>query len=253
MYADFANPMCETGRYYLPMSGQVNLPEYKPLGTDVYLTDFGGTVAGAKQRDKVIRAKLGLADEANVKNVLTDYDLGKRVSQAQEEGIESGEIEVNPLEGVERHLEYVKSMGVNVVGATVGTRQMARAFIRGAGLDDYIDSMVTSEDLGTGDKKTPGMFVQIYEALRKHNQRIGSYRDDSKKDALAAVGGSRIIQERYQDGFTVFLIDENATDEELGMSDEGYVIVRSIVETLDYMPEAGDSSEEASEGGEADA
>ena len=230
-YRNFASPLSDAGSVELPYSGTYDNPGYEPSCRRVHAYDIGGTLAGAKGRDEAIRQSLGLEADADIKKVLfTDTEMTKRISEAQEKGILEGDITVNSLDGVVDQLSGEQDTGEEAVLITVGTYQMARSFLHGAKLEDYVSALVTSEEAESGNKKTVDVFVRTYERLREKGQEIATYCDDSENDALAAVEASRTIEGKYGKGFKVYLIKKDAADDELGKNDNGYIVIRSIAD-----------------------
>lgn len=223
-------------RATLPYSGECTFPKYGPgRSNTVHGYDIGGTLAGAENRDKAIREILGLDEDSDIKKVLfQDPEATKKISQAQERGIRDGSIRVNPLEGVIEQLEEEREKGEDRVLLTVGTNQMARSFINGAGIESYVSALVTSEEANTGNRKTPDMFQRAYEQLRARGKTLTTYCDDSEKDAMAAVEASRTVEHRYGQGFKVFLLKRDASADELGLNPKGYIVIKSIGDKKDF-------------------
>ncbi|MDP2749774.1 MAG: hypothetical protein Q8O89_03000 [Nanoarchaeota archaeon] len=214
----------------LPYSGDYESPEYKPGNSGVvHGYDIGGTLANAAERDDAVRKILGFEPDADIKNLLfNDQEATRNISRAQEEGILNGSIRVYALDGVVEQLTKEQEMGKDRVLITVGTYQMARSFIHGAGLENYVSALVTSEEANTGNQKAVETFLKVYERLKEKGKTMETYCDDSEKEAKAALEASKLIEEKYGNGFTVFLIKKDAKDEELGLSDNGYFVIRSI-------------------------
>ncbi|HIJ10989.1 TPA: hypothetical protein HA278_02935 [Candidatus Woesearchaeota archaeon] len=228
-YRDFTS-LLSGERVSLPYSGEYENPAYQSGASSiVHGYDIGGTLASAQNRDIAIREILGLEDGEDIKSSLfVDSDVTRRVSTAQEEGIKTGKIKVDALDGVVEQLSEERDKGEDRALVTVGTYQMARSFIYGAGLEDYVTALTTSEEAGTGNQKTVEMFVDVYERLKERGKTMKTYCDDSERDAKAAVEASKIIEERYDDGFTIFLVKRDAEDEEVGLNQDGYIVIRSI-------------------------
>ncbi len=216
----------------LPYSGTYRRPSYQPGSSPaVHGYDIGGTLADARERDSAIRAILSLPPDADIKNCLfVDEKATKRISRAQEEGIMAGNITVDALDGVVEQLTAERERGEDCVLITVGTYQMARSFMYGAGLGEYVTALTTSEEARTGNTKTAEMFLRVYDALKQRGKTLVTYCDDTEQDALAAVEAGRIVQDREGSGFTVFLIRKDAEEHELGRNKAGYVVIRSVRE-----------------------
>lgn len=231
-YRNLASPLSDAGTLELEYSGTYENPGYKPKGSVVvHAYDIGNTLANTNGRDESIKKILGLAPDSNIKNlVFADQEATRKISQAQEKGILSGEIAVCSLDGVISHLEKEKSRGEDSVMITVGTYQMARSLLHGAGLSEYVAALVTSEEAGSGNRKTVDVFVRTYDSLRAKGRILETYCDDSEADAKAAVEASRIAESRYGKGFTVYLVKKNASDDALGPNEKGYFVIRSIAE-----------------------
>ena len=254
-YQNFASPISSAGEVMLQYTGTYNNPGYHPGGSGkVHGYDIGGTLAGAKGRDDAIRQILGLDPKADVKKVLfTDDDMTVQISQAQEVGLKKGAFSVNSLDGVVSQLAKEMANDEDAVAITVGTYQMARSFLHSGRLEDYITALVTSEEAGTGNKKTVGIFLETYVALRSKGRVMVDYCDDSVKDAQAAVEASRIVENKYGVGYIVYLVKSDATDEELGMHDDGYVIIRDISDKGKYDEKVSGEGEQPTEEGDPDA
>ncbi|MDP2749495.1 MAG: HAD family hydrolase [Nanoarchaeota archaeon] len=214
----------------LPYSGDYESPGYKPGNSGVvHGYDLGGTLANAAERDNAIIKILWLEPNADIKKQLfNDKDATRNISRAQEDGILNGSIRVDALDGVVEQLAREQERGEDRVLITVGTYQMARSFIHGAKLEDYVSALVTSEEANAGNQKPVETFLRVYEKLREKGQIMATYCDDSEKEAKAALEASKLIGEKYGGGFTVFLIKKDAKDNELGLSDSGCIIIRSI-------------------------
>ncbi|MBI2665109.1 HAD family hydrolase [Candidatus Woesearchaeota archaeon] len=232
-YRHFPSPLSE-GMISLPYSGEHSSPVYHPRSEIVHAYDLGGTLASAVDRDEVIRK---LTRESDIRSKLfIDVDFTKKVSQAQEQGIRIGEISIAALNGVVKQLQFEASAGEEAVMITVGTYQMARSFIHGAGLEGYVSALLTSEETGTGNKKTTDILVRAYEAIRARGARIVDYCDDNVNDIMAAVDASKEIEKRYGYGFEVYLIADNdvITNDtqglQLGRTEQGFSVIRSILE-----------------------
>ncbi len=213
----------------LPYSEDYRNPGYIPgCSGIVHGYDIGGTLAAAEQRDRVIKELLDLDPDVDLKQLLFDDPrLTKNISQAQEEGIRSGKIKIQALDGVVEQLEKEQARGEDRILLTVGTYQMAKSFIYGAGLHDYVSALVTSEEARTGRQKTPQMFIAAYERLRKRGKRLVDYCDDSKSDAQAASQASRYLQDRYGSGFSVYLVDPGRTTKQ---DSKDYTVISSLAE-----------------------
>ncbi len=228
-YQDFTSLLAGE-RVHLPYSGDHTNPPYRPgASSSVHGYDIGGTLASAENRDTVIRGILGLEANADIKSLLfVDPDATRRISSAQEEGIQTGRIKVDVLDGVVEQLREERARGEDGTLITAGTYQMARSFIYGAGLEDYVTTLTTSEEAGAGNQKTVEMFLKVYERLIEKGKSMETYCDDSENGAKVAVEASRIVEKKSGPGFTVFLVKRDALDEELGPSRDGYIVVRSI-------------------------
>lgn len=238
-YRNLASPLSDAGTVQLPYSGEYHNPGYDPdKQGNVHGYDIGGTLAGAKGRDEAIRKILDLAPDADVKKVLfEDPEMTRKISEAQEKGILNGDFEVNSLDGVTDQLSEEYASDEDAVMITVGTYQMARSFLHGAKLEDYVSALVTSEEAGTGNKKTVDMFVNVYTKLIKKDKTMVDYCDDSEADALAAVEASRKVEMIYGKGFKVYLVKKDAKEEELGENEKGYIVIRNISEKRKYEAE----------------
>jgi len=188
-----------------------------------------------------LNPKYGLKPGDNIKELLfEDEEYTREVSRLQRQGIKSGEIEVYPLKGVEEQLMYERSRGDKIFLFSVGTDEMVKSCIEGAGLEKYIDEIYSSEQAGTGNKKTVKMFLEAYEELLKQGQRIESYCDDTLKDVEEAVKAS----EKIGEGFKVYHINKDATDDGLGDTEKGYTIISSISEKDNNSEQEGDTDEQ---------
>ena len=250
-YQNFPSPLSNAGEVKLPYSGTYHNPGYNPSTPgNVHAYDIGGTLAGAKGRDDAIRRILSLSPDADIKSVLfNDDNATRRISKAQEQGILKGEFNVDALEGVVNQLSVEQSFGEDAVMITAGTYQMARSFLYGARLEDYVSALVTSEEAETRNKKTVDIFVRAYEKLQEKGKIIQTYCDDSEGDAKAAVEASNIVENRYGKGFTIYLIKKDATEEELGPNKTGYTVIRSIDEKC---TEKSSKNEGPEKGGDSD-
>ena len=207
-YRNFASPISDRGIVQLPYSGEYNNPGYSGSpGKIVHGYDIGNTLADAQGRDEAIRIRLGLEPDADIKKQLfNDTEFTRAVSRAQEEGIMNGEIIVNPLDHVVDQLSAEKSVGEDSVLITVGTYQMARSFLHGADLEKYVTALVTSEEAGSGNKKTEDMFLRTYDILRENGKTMVSYCDDSEGDVKAALEASKLLQDSYGQGIGLYHI-----------------------------------------------
>ena len=234
-YRHFASPLSE-GLVRLPYSGEYFNPGYVSRDTlgmrEAHGYDIGGTLASASDRDAVIRRLTRREDIRS--DLFNNPDFTRQVSQFQEEGIRSGQITVAALEGVVSQLDGEKAKGHDTVLITVGTYQMARSFIHGAGLEDYVSALVTSEEAGTGNMKTKEMFLQAYKALMAKGAVLVDYCDDVAAEAIAAVRASQEIERTYGRGFQVYLVMREAADSQVGRTPQGYTVIRNISEKGQY-------------------
>jgi len=250
-YKNLPSLLSDESNINLPYSqGIYHNPGYPTSGI-VHGYDIGGTLASAKNRDRVIREILGFKPGMDIKSVLfKDPELTAKISYAQEKGILNGEIAIEPLEGVIEQLEKEWARHEDTIAITVGTYDMARSFLHGARLSDYIAALVTSEEAGVGNEKTDSMFMRIYERLKEKGQTMVSYCDDSERDAMAAARVSRYFGRKGEKEFKVYLVKADASDEELGPNEAGYTVIRSIDEKGTEESSEDEGSEEGSDSNE---
>jgi hypothetical protein len=254
-YEAFGSPLSPVGVVNLRYSGPVYNPGFKPsteyvdeygqnqqFSPTIDAYDIGGTLASPKNRDVVIRKLLGLDVDADVKKCFfKDLDMTTKISKAQRQGIESGQIVVTPYEEVKYELNKVSPFRTNLA-ITVGTNEMATSFLEGAGLVNgssginYIDGLITTEEafhygIGQPDRKTPGLLIAVGAALaEKYGVPLSTFSDDTIEDALAAAEARDELVRRFgkEADMQVFLIKRDATEDQLGMTDEGIVVASDL-------------------------
>ena len=226
----------------IPYSGKVERPAFiHSFPSDaVHGYDIGGTLASATNRDKVIRDLLGLVPDADVKQCwFRDEEMTRRISLAQEEGILSGKINVEALPGVFPQLARQRLCGCGILAITVGTYQMGRSFLYGAGLEQAVDGLVTTEEaiaLGVtpaskAHKKTPELFVAVSTALADgQGLHLASYTDNSLDDAVAAVKARELLLQRYgtKAFFPIYFVRGDTDHSELGETASGFIVISSL-------------------------
>ena len=237
-YQHIGSPVGER-TIHLPYSGS-----YRNLGFDtskitreaIHAYDIGGTLANAQKRDQVIRETLRL--EGEVKELLfKDTELTQRISEAQALGIASGKITVRPWDGVVEQLVKEREEGYGTLAITVGTYQMARSFLGGARLTQYMDGLITTEEASLYgvdvSKKTEELFILTYTKLvDKFGMPIVSYTDNNVAEVHAAIAARKELVKRYGEiaKFPVYHLKTNATEEELGQTSTGHIVIRTIKE-----------------------
>ncbi|MFC1723949.1 hypothetical protein ACFL0V_07470 [Nanoarchaeota archaeon] len=240
-YKNFASPISDKGPHELPYSGVYHNPGLTLEDTNkIHAYDIGGTLAKAHERDTKIKQLLGLPIDENIKSCLfSNPTMTKKISEAQEQGILSGAITIDTLDGTVAQLSKEKKKRNKILALTVGTYQMARSFLHGAKLEEYIDNLVTSEEAAhqlsiPANRKTAEMFISTYTKLAgKYGKGFSSYSDDSERDIKAALKAREILVQRYgqQAGFfPIYHVKPEASDNELREDSSGVIKIRSILE-----------------------
>ena len=199
--------------------------------------DIGGTLVDTTERDRTLEALFSLSDGGVRENLFRNPELTRLISNAQELGILSGDINTPPCDGATEQLERERTEGYGILALTVGTYAMARSMLYGAKLLPKVDGLVTTEELIDAEfdptQKTQRMFELIGRTLAVyHGQTFKSYTDNSLDDARAAIAARETLAREYGRNahFPIYLVHPTATDDELGETDFGAVVIRRITE-----------------------
>lgn len=244
-YHPIALPLAGEGIGRLPYSGvyfnqtvrRDTPPMRQELVQGLHAYDIGGTLVDTIERDRTLEEMFSLPENGIKRALFKNRELTRLISNAQELGILSGDINTPPCDGVVEQLEKEKAEGYGILAVTVGTYAMARSMLYGARLLPRVDGLVTTEELidGTFDPthKTQKMFEMIGHTLAEYyGQALKSYTDNSLVDAKAALAARETLVKEYGRNahFPIYFVHPTATDEELGETDFGVVVIRKITE-----------------------
>lgn len=229
----------------LPYSGIVFNPPFRgetpsmrrELTQGLHAYDIGGTLVDTTARDRTLEEMFSLSNEGVRENLFRNPDLTRLISNAQELGILSGNINTPPCDSATEQLERERTEGDGILAVTVGTYAMARSMLYGAKLLPKVDGLVTTEELIDAEldptHKTQKMFKIIGHVLAQYyGQALKSYTDNSLDDAREAIAAREALVKEYgRSGyFPIYFVHPTATDEELGETDFGAVVIRRITE-----------------------